>query len=85
MYQQFTLVTVRPTGSYGSLPCPASRERIGPHLVSLEKDQNSKSESQFRPNTFHFYTIIKSKKSEVEQSQEPSACAENRLPGALVM
>ena len=58
VYQLFTLVTVAPTGSYGSLPCPAPWERTGRHIMSLEKDQNSKAELQFLLNTYHFHTIM---------------------------
>lgn len=71
VYQLFTLVTTGPTGSYGSLCCPASRERTGSHIVRLEKDQNSKSELPFRLNAYHFYTIVKSKRRKLNRVRNP--------------
>lgn len=62
VYQLFTLVIVWLTGSCGSLPCPASQERIILQMVNPIKDLNSKFKVWFLRNAYCFYIIIMTSK-----------------------
>jgi hypothetical protein len=60
------LVISELTGTVAQGHCPASRENIGSHMTSPGKDHNSKFKVQFPLNIYHFHTIVKSKKYNLE-------------------
>ncbi|CAD7687242.1 unnamed protein product [Nyctereutes procyonoides] len=68
-----TLVIAWLTGCWGSLPCPASPERITLCITSPGKYQNSEFQVRFLPKVCHCHTLVRSKNHEVKPSIE-SGC-----------
>ncbi|XP_048952354.1 uncharacterized protein LOC112663468 [Canis lupus dingo] len=68
-----TLVIEWLTGRWGSLPCPASPERITLCITSPGKDQNSEFQVRFLLKVCHCHTLVRSKNHEVKPSIE-SGC-----------
>jgi hypothetical protein len=57
----FSLLTVKLTGSYSSLPLPVPWQNIILHIASLGNDCDSTSEAQMLLNIYYFCMIPKSK------------------------